>query len=325
MTTIFKNGRRICGSLLRMRWAYLSRIVASDLTLKRLVILVISIVAVNAFADDPNSKPLANNSRSNVTMRVAGAQIAVTKDVNKNVETILRAIEFAAKEKADVLVTPEGALSGYTHNFDAAATARGIETVVKHAKESNVALVLGTCFADVDGASYDAQRFYDRQGNFLGFHAKILLCRFMADPTRKGEVAYFKTAPLRSFELEGLKVGGLVCNDMWANPEWTPMADPFLARQLADQGARVIFHSVNAGQGEGEEFALVRSFHDVNLRLRARSSKLWFVVADACDPLGKRGSHCPSGVIGPDGLWAIQVNSIGEQFFVHTIQVELPH
>jgi predicted amidohydrolase len=62
-----------------------------------------------------------------VHLRVAGAQIPVVRDIGKNVEAISRAIEYAAREKADVLVTPEGSLSGYVHDFDAAATERALE------------------------------------------------------------------------------------------------------------------------------------------------------------------------------------------------------
>ena len=255
-------------------------------------------------------------------LRVAGAQLPVRNDVHQNLEAITRAIEFAAREKADVLVTPEGSLSGYTHNFNAAATAQAIEVVVQRARQANVALVLGTCFADGAGARYDAQRFYNREGDYLGFHAKILLCRWMADPKRKGEVDYFKSSPLRTFQLEGLTIGGLVCNDLWANPEWTPMADPHLARQLADQGARVLFFSVNSGQDEGEALALHRAFHESNLRLRARSAKLWVIVANASDPKGQREANCHSGVLAPDGHWLVQADPKGEQFFAQTLVVE---
>ena len=39
-------------------------------------------------------------------IRVAGAQLPVVNDVQKNLAAITRAIEFATREKADVLVTP---------------------------------------------------------------------------------------------------------------------------------------------------------------------------------------------------------------------------
>ena len=50
-------------------------------------------------------------------LRVALAQLAVTEDVEANVAAIERAVEFAAAEGADILLTPEGSLSGYTHLF----------------------------------------------------------------------------------------------------------------------------------------------------------------------------------------------------------------
>ena len=51
-------------------------------------------------------------------MRVALAQTPVVSDVSENVKTLLRAVQFAVDQRADVLLTPEGSLSGYTHQFD---------------------------------------------------------------------------------------------------------------------------------------------------------------------------------------------------------------
>lgn len=263
-------------------------------------------------------------SPAKVRLRVAGAQIPVTRDVRKNVETLTRAIAFAQRENADVLVTPEGSLSGYFASFDADATQQALDEIAATARAARIALVLGTCFADRAGARYDAQRFYNRSGEYLGFHSKILLCRRMADPNAKGEIDFFQSAPLRVFNLHGLTVGGLVCNDMWANPECTPMSDPYLARQLSGLGAKVIFHSVNAGQDDGEDWPLNHAFHESNLRLRARSAGVWVVVADAADPNGKKPSNCPSGVVAPGGRWAVRVESTGEQFFAYTIETEQP-
>lgn len=257
-----------------------------------------------------------------VRLRVAGAQIPVVRDIGKNVEAISRAIEYAAREKADVLVTPEGSLSGYVYDFDAAATERALEQVVRKAREAKLALVLGTAFEEADGQRYDEQRFYDKNGVFLGFHAKILLAQRVADPGTKAEIDFFKSKPLRSFDLGGLRVGGLVCNDLWANPEWTPMDDPHLSQKLAGAGARVIFHSANAGLSEGEELALNRTYHETNLKMRARSGRLWIVTVDAADPDGKLSSQAPSGVMDPRGKWAVQVEPKGERFFSWTIELD---
>ncbi len=287
------------------------------------LLCVVGAVARGHGAEDKRnengSSPFGRTPR---TLRVAGAQLPVTDDVQKNLASITRAINFASREKADVLVTPEGSLSGYTRHFDRAATRLAIEEVARRAREANVALVLGTCFSEPDGTIYDAQRFYQRDGTYLGFHSKILLCRRVAEPQKKGEVDFFKSTPIRTFQLNGLTVGGLICNDLWANPEYTPMPDPHLVHQLAGMGARIVFLSVNAGQGEGAELSLNRAFHDSNLRLRARSAKVWIVVVDAGDPKGLRESNCYSGVVAPDGRWVIQANPKGEQYFVYTIPLE---
>jgi predicted amidohydrolase len=253
-------------------------------------------------------------------LRVAGAQIPVVGDIKRNLSAISRAIDYAIAEKADVLVTPEGSLSGYTHEFDDAAVSRALQEAVRRAREGHLALALGTCFEESsDHQRYDEVRFYDRDGAYLGFHAKILLCRKVADPSAKGEIDYFKTKPLRIFELNGLTVGALVCNDMWANPEWTPQDDPHLLQQLSLLGARVVFLAVNAGQSEGEEFALIRQYHEANLRLRARTAKTWVVSADAADPSGELSSQAPSGIVDPNGNWVVMTKPKGEQMFAHTI------
>ena len=256
-------------------------------------------------------------------LRVAGAQLPVTENVNTNLAALERAVQYAVGQKADVLLTPEGSLSGYFKEFDAARTADALESITAVARTAGVALALGTCFKEpADGRRYDELRFYDRQGGYLGFHAKILLCRHIPEPESKGEIDYFATRPLRTFELEGITIGGLICNDMWANPEWTPQADPHLSQQLAGKGARVILHSVNSGLAQSDDMLeLNRSYHESNLRIRARAGKLWIVVVDAADPKGKLANQAPSGVIDPAGNWAVRVDERGEQFFAYTIEL----
>jgi len=88
---------------------------------------------------------LNTQSRKAHVLREAGAQLPVRNDVQKNLGAITRASELAAREKADVLATPEGSLSGYTHNSNAAATAQALAVIVQRARQAKVVLVLGTC------------------------------------------------------------------------------------------------------------------------------------------------------------------------------------
>ena len=258
-------------------------------------------------------------------IRVAGAHIAVTRDVSTNLAAIERALTYAVKEKADILLTPECALSGYLPDFDEAATVAALEKIRAEAQKAGVALALGTCYLEPEGGQkYDELRFYRADGEYLGFHAKILLCAYVAKPSKGDEINQFGTRPLRTFELKGVKVGGLICNDLWANPEYTPQADSHLTQQLSGQGAKIIFHAVDAGEGNGEALELNRRYHESNLRMRARSGKVWIVTVDAVSTRAGFSNQAPSGVMDPTGHWAVRVESDQEEFFAYTIKLDGP-
>ena len=204
-----------------------------------------------------------------MNLRVAGTQMQVTPDVGQNVTAIRGAIQQARQAGADILLTPEGALSGYTPEFDPQAVEAGLAQVTGLARQLQVGLALGTCFKEPDGLIYDQLRFYDAQGGYLGFHSKILRCGTMSEPT-EGEINAYAATPLRTFSFKDIPVGGLICNDLWANPQCTPMPDPHLTQQLAQMGARVIFHAVNGGRDGGAwSRGVCWNFHESNLRMRA--------------------------------------------------------
>lgn len=255
-------------------------------------------------------------------IRVAGAQLPVSTSVSTNVEAITRAIEFAATESADILLTPEGSLSGYTPHFDTHEVTQALEMVRAKAKECGVGLALGTCFVEPEeGLCYNQIRFYTKEGEYLGFHSKTLTCGTMTDPPR-GEINDYAIQPLQTYVVEGITIGGLICNDMWANPACTPIPDPHLTHQLAQRGARVIFHAVNGGRDASPLSAVHWQFHESNLIMRTRVSNLWTVTVDNCLPLNLPCS-APSGVLNPQGEWVVKAPPLGEQFFAHTIEIPL--
>lgn len=253
-------------------------------------------------------------------IRIAGAQMRVTENIQANCETILRAIDYAAAERADVLLTPEGSLSGYTPHFDQSAVDAALQLILTRAKTAHLALALGTCFIEPeDGLCYDQLRFYAADGAYLGFHTKILTCGTLTDPP-VGEINDYAQKPLRVFQLNGITIGGLVCNDMWANPGCTPIPDPHLTQQLSNMGARIIFHAVNGGRDGSELSKVAWWYHESNLRMRALAGKLWIATVDNCDPLHLPCS-APSGIISPRGEWHYQAPTQGEHFFTQTIDM----
>ncbi|MEX2683330.1 MAG: carbon-nitrogen hydrolase family protein [Candidatus Sigynarchaeota archaeon] len=247
-------------------------------------------------------------------LRVAAAQIAVLGDIDLNVEAINNAIDFAASAGADILLTPEGSLSGYTPKFDQSRVEHELEGIVKKTSGHGLGLALGTIFVEPDdGGTYNEIRFYSKNGIFLGFHSKIL--------RTTDEMKDYASLPLRTFDFHGITIGGLICNDLWANPECTIEPDPHLTRLLAGMGARIIFHAVNGGRSGLPFMETIRNYHESNLRMRAQADKVWIVTVDNCFPFNLPCS-APSGVIDPQGNWVVKVPHQGEQMFVHDIELE---
>ncbi|MBT5873862.1 MAG: carbon-nitrogen hydrolase family protein [Candidatus Latescibacteria bacterium] len=252
-------------------------------------------------------------------LKVAGAQIAVTGDINSNVAAITRGLAYAEGECADILITPEGSLSGYSPEFDRTEAESALEHITALAAKKRIGLALGTCYFENDDHCYNQVRFYGPDGQYLGFHSKTLTCGTMT-AVPQGEINDYAVTPLRTYQFEGCTVGALICNDMWANPACTPQDDSHLAHQLSDMGTQVLFHAVNGGRDGTEWAGLIWQFHESNLRIRARAGNLWVVTVDSAEPVNLPCS-APSGVINPEGAWACRVPDQGEQFFAHSIEI----
>ena len=255
-----------------------------------------------------------------MSLRVAGIQMPVTRDIAANQRYIQDAIHWASAEKADILLTPEGSLSGYTHELDMAETRAALQRVTTAAAQAQVGLALGICFVEAsDGKTYNQLRFYTPDGTYRGFHSKTLPTGAMsAQPV--GELNHYAIRPLRSFQFAHLTIAGLICNDLWANPACTPMPDTHLTHRLSEMGVDIIFHAVNGGRSRDEWSDVNWQFHSSNLRLRARASRIWIVTVDSCEPVDIRCS-APSGVIGPNGDWRCQTRDTGVDRFVYTLPV----
>ena len=134
----------------------------------------------------------------------------------------------------------------------------------------------------------------------------------METPSR-GEIEHYAVAPLRTYELSDVRVGGLICNDLWANPCCTPMSDPHLSQQLQQMGARLVFHAVNGGRSSDPWSEVNWQFHESNLRMRARAASMYIATVDSAFPTDVRCSS-PSGIIGPQGQWVARCAERDEEF-----------
>ncbi|MHB1001916.1 MAG: carbon-nitrogen hydrolase family protein [Armatimonadota bacterium] len=255
---------------------------------------------------------------NNRIMRVTGIQMLVRHNVSENEERIIVGIKRAADDGSDFLVTPEGSLSGYWAGFDSREVADALERVTSEAKKVGVGLALGTCFRENEDSGevcYNQVRIYSRNGDYLGFHAKILRCSPINEPGTI-EMADYAEKPLRTFDWNGIRFGALICNDMWATPGCTIIPNPYLAWNLKQMGADLILHAINSGTVQ-----FYRPYHESNVSLWARTLGMHIVEVNAAGENGEPG-NVRSGVVGPDGEYLIGVPYEGEHSF--TYDIELP-
>ena len=172
-------------------------------------------------------------------------------------------------------------------------------------------LALGTCMEEKDGLRYDELRFYAPGGAYLGCHTKTLLCGAGEPP--QGEINCYAVKPLRVFDFMGVTVGGLICNDLWANPGCTPMPDTHLTRQLARMGAKIVFHAVNGGRDASTvALGIDRRFHEVHVLVKARADGLVICTVDNAWP-EHIGVSSLGGIAIPDASWLHTLPDRGRQ------------
>ena len=83
-------------------------------------------------------------------------------------------------------------------------------------------------------------------------------------------------------------MGGLICNDLWANPCCTLMPDSHLTNKLKQLGARVVFHAFNGGRSSDPWSEVNWQFYESNLRMRARVASVYIATLDNAFPIDVR-------------------------------------
>ena len=251
------------------------------------------------------------------SIRVAGLQMNVTKDIQANKLTILEGISKAAEANADFLMTPEGSLSGYNNTFDAQELMAAMEEVKAAAKKVNVGLLLGTCYKERVGTyekCWNQIRVYSPEGNLLIAYSKILRCSPI-DAPGTGEMLAYEEGKLQTFSWNGIQFGTLICNDLWATPGYTTIANPYLPLKLKDMGAEVIFHAINSGKN-----LRYKAFHESSAELWAQSLGIPIIEVNAAQ--GTDPANAQSGLIASNGERTVKVSEIGSQFFIVDIELE---
>jgi predicted amidohydrolase len=204
-------------------------------------------------------------------LKVAGYQMRVSADLDANFRNIRRAVRRAASEKADLLVLPECAISGYPplhykspSEIDAARIAELNGEVCDLAKKHSIRVVLGTILMSSEGLLNSAL-VISKRGRIVGRQDKLHL-------TGPDKEFFAPGVGARIFEIKGLKVGVLICYD-------ARFPEPF--RYLRERGARMIAVISNACGGETWKLPVLEGTY----RCRAAENSCFVVAVNAAGPL----------------------------------------
>jgi predicted amidohydrolase len=195
-----------------------------------------------------------------------------------NMHYLRDAVERAAQaEPIDLVVLPE-CFNGTTlddYEPQAARDARGFVPVL--ARSASAYVVGGSIeYRDADGRGFNACLIADRNGELIGEYHKQRPFALEQDRITPGKELF-------DFSLDGVRVGVLICADLW---------DAQLARELA---GRVDLLAVPAHTGvpsvKNIEYARLL-WHNLALT-RAMENGVAVVVSDWCE--GRFGSHYTAG------------------------------
>lgn len=251
------------------------------------------------------------------TIVFGGAQIPVSPEIDTNMITLKRAIDWAAENNVDYLVTPEGSLSGYVPWFNEEVPEEKIVNavweIVDYAASQNVGLALGTKYKD-NGNVYNQMRVYNQEGIFQGTHNKMYTLSgwdksVLPDIVKPIDIMH---------KGRKLKVLCLLCNDFWGGYNQNINVLPKMIN-YKDTYAHIILHGSNAMRGEGllQEDVLYE-WHNSVLRMISYETQAHVVSVDNCIKMngqfydGRTSSR--SGIV-YNGQWLTEEKTSGEQYF----------
>ena len=295
-------------------------------------------------------------SRVTTKVRFGGAQINVAHDVETNVATIKKAIDWAEENNVDYLVTPEAALSGYYANFaDPPEKVNKLllaeREVVGYAASKTIGLCLGTMWVEKESNGFlhrDQIRYYNPAGNFEGAYNKVQCIAadnvvpgsylpagsgIFGTEEYWGHPANYLMCP--KFPQGKFVVGSLICNDAYGeNNQGESIARRALySYHNRDNPAQLVVHATYGFRGKEIDENLdpdileaIRDWHKRHIQQLSYFCNMNFIVVDASSNFGgipsKYDTCTPSGVV-INGKYETIAPSHGEQFFYYDFQVDL--
>jgi predicted amidohydrolase len=213
-----------------------------------------------------------------VRISVVLAQLPISWDIPANLAAIGEVL--AQTRPGDVVVLPEGALSGYAADLspldtlDRPALAAGIETLAGQARDRSVHVFCGSLLPS-DGNWHNAALHFGPHGE-RHVYRKINLAMNERDRLLPGD-------ELPVLDAGGFTAGVQLCREIRFPEQW---------QHLARAGAHAFVYLTNAAN-PGEPAGVWRS----HLISRAAENQRFLFAANVADP----AQHCPTMAVSPRG------------------------
>lgn len=213
--------------------------------------------------------------RTPSTLRVAVVQMQFAATIEANLAKIEAALRSAARSKADVVLFPECATTGYNRDF-ALVSAQEIRVALKRVGELSrrfqVNVLLGSPVFR-RGGWQNCLVGFDRRGRVIHCYAKCQL-------TERDRRFFTPGNSVALFKMEGVPCTAIICHER---------RYPELVRLGVMAGARIVFHP-NAGLDSLAVSRRKRGGRD-GIAVRAFENAVFYVFANSVGPQG-------------DGLWS---------------------
>ncbi|MFE4336361.1 carbon-nitrogen hydrolase family protein [Streptomyces sp. NPDC056831] len=229
---------------------------------------------------------------------IAIAQFPITWDIEQNLAAITSLL--ADVQPDEIVVLPEGALSGYGADLSAlerlppSALAHAMDRVAELAQRRAIHLFCGTLLFE-RGAWSNAALYFSPDGTRWTYR-KINLAM-----NERGQLDAGSELSTLTIHLAGgpITLGVQICREIRFPEQW---------QHLADRGAQAFIYLTHAAN-PSEPAGVWRS----HLISRAAENQRFVLAANVADP----HQHCPSMVISPRGEVLAEANS-GESTVIRT-------
>lgn len=219
-------------------------------------------------------------------LRIAAVQMKFAPSLGSNLAKIEAALATAVRDRADVVLFPECATTGYNRDFSSLSRTEvraALDHVGSLAAKFKVNVLLGSPVFR-HGRWQNCLVVFDRRGRVVHCYAKCQL-------TERDRRFFTPGNSVALFKLDGVPCTAIICHER---------RYPELVRLAVMAGARIVFHP-NAGLDSLAASRRKRGGRD-GIAVRAFENAVFYVFANSVGPQGNGlWSAGDSKIVAPDG------------------------